>query len=642
MEPASYLEFKRAIKEISNLIIGARILKLYHMKDGSIVLRLRSDSFSGELRIIPGMFFYLVEGGYEKPTEISQIGKIMRKIVENMRIVGAGLIEGERILVLKLEGRQRLKLVCEFLPKGTILILDEADKILACLHKLEMRDRRLAPGEQYKFPPRGPAPSIETIEDILGKKRALKKKVVSILASEAGLGGRYAEEVLYLAGVDLSMKIEELSTDDHARILEAVRSVFEMIENGQPVIASSNDGDIQPLPYPMKIYELKGWRFESAESLNEAFRVAYERYLAGLIEQEMRRNVEEKLRDLRKKSDERRLKAEQLSIRASNLRKVAEKLFQLSAQIELMKGRPGEHELMDMRMIVDDKGGKLVVSYDGVEVELRLEEPITRQASSLFDEAKKVMSAAEKLRAEAEELEKRIERFKGAIQRSLEEASLKVSARIKPSKSRWYEKYRWFITSEGFLVVAGKDVSSNTALLKKHLEPDDLVFHAEVRGAAVVILKNGKNAGEASKNEAAQFAATYSKAWKEGLRTITVYYVEPGQISFEPPPGHYIPKGGFIVKGERHYLQVKLELVVGITSGLELIYGPPTAIAGKARSHVKLKPGNRQAEELADTILMILKRAFADIELDPKAMRDLREQIKEIIPYGRGDIAKDS
>ena len=635
LEPASYLELRRVLGEISGLIVGAKVLRLYHMDDGSIILKLRSDSFSGELRIVPGLFFYLVHGGYEKPVELSQAGKVMRSLIEGMRISGASLVEGERILIIELEGRQKLRLICEFLPRGTIVILDEAGRILACLQRLEMRDRRIAPGEQYILPPRRPAPSLETLKETLERQYAPEKKIVSILASEAGLGGRYAEEILQLAGIDRSRKIGELSADEVSRILEAAQEVFEVVNNGQPVVAFSPDGMAQPLPYPMKIYESRGWRFEKAESLNDAFRIAYEHYLASILEQEKKRVLEEKLRDLEKRIEERRAKADELSTRAMRLRKIAEKLFQASGQIESLKHVPGKHDIAEMRISVDEGGRKMLVSNDGVEIELSTDEPIMRQVSRIFDEAKKMMSAAEKLRAEADELEKRVEKLKESMRRSAEELLLRVSARIKPSRARWYERYRWFITSEGFLAVAGKDASSNIALLKKHLEPDDLVFHAEVRGAAVVILKNGRSSGEQSRTEAAQFAAVYSRAWKEGLRTMTVYYVEPSQISFEPPPGHYLPKGGFIIKGERHYIQTRLELAIGVTEDLELVYGPPAAVAGRVKSYVKLEPGSKQADELAD---MIFKKLLSGIELDSKIIRDLKEQIKEIIPYGRGNL----
>ncbi|MCD6312724.1 MAG: NFACT family protein, partial [Thaumarchaeota archaeon] len=150
LEAASYLELKRLLSEISASVTGARVVNLYHLDDDSIILKLRSESFSGELRLIPGKFFYLVEGSYEKPLKLSQVGKSLRSLVEGSRVKDVSLIEGERILILELEKKSPIKLICEFLPKGTVIVLDEHGAILACLHKLEMRDRRIVPGEAYK------------------------------------------------------------------------------------------------------------------------------------------------------------------------------------------------------------------------------------------------------------------------------------------------------------------------------------------------------------------------------------------------------------------------------------------------------------------------------------------------------------
>ena len=54
----------------------------------------------------------------------------------------------------------------------------------------------------------------------------------------------------------------------------------------------------------------------------------------------------------------------------------------------------------------------------------------------------------------------------------------------------WYERYRWFITSDGLLAIGGRDASSNSAIIRKHLEEQDLVFHAEIHGSPFFILKN--------------------------------------------------------------------------------------------------------------------------------------------------------
>ncbi|HIQ50413.1 MAG TPA: DUF814 domain-containing protein, partial [Nautiliaceae bacterium] len=38
----------------------------------------------------------------------------------------------------------------------------------------------------------------------------------------------------------------------------------------------------------------------------------------------------------------------------------------------------------------------------------------------------------------------------------------------KIKKGEWYEKYRWFFTSKGNLVICGKDQSSNEVIIKKY------------------------------------------------------------------------------------------------------------------------------------------------------------------------------
>ena len=625
------------LNEILSIIQDARIANVYHMSDDSIILKLRKEAPIGELRIIPGNALYLVRGAYEKPKELSQKGKLFRELLTNAKIIGAEIVEGERIAVFKLKkGESDLRLVCEFLPRGTLVILDDEGKILAALRHLEMKDRKIAPGEYYKLPPPKPAPSPEKLPEIL-QNLTPRKSIVAALAAEAGFGGRYAEEILHLAGIDFSRKVRDLSADDLNRILDAAQKVLDSVKRGPPVVARSPEGEVQALPYPMSYLKEKGWRYEEVEELNEAIRIAYEHELARAIEEERKAAVEERIKELERKVHEKKFTAQRLLEEASNRRKLAEKLFQLSSILESFKEKPGVHKLEDIEVSVDEARKKMKITVNDLGIELDLRNSIMKQLSSLFDDAKKARQAAERLLSEAEELERKVEKLRKSMHKEIQQALLQVSARIKRGEGKWYEKYRWFITSEGFLTVAGKDASSNISLLKKHLESDDLVFHAEVRGAAAVILKKGKEAGEKSRHEAAQFAAVYSRAWKEGVATMTVYFIEPHQISFTPPPGHYLPKGGFIIKGERNYLTVKLELAIGLTENLEVVYGPPSAVAAKTKRFIKLTPGNKRAKELIDEIVKKLTRG---LEVDSKTLRDLKMELEELIPYGRGRLAE--
>jgi predicted ribosome quality control (RQC) complex YloA/Tae2 family protein len=57
-------------------------------------------------------------------------------------------------------------------------------------------------------------------------------------------------------------------------------------------------------------------------------------------------------------------------------------------------------------------------------------------------------------------------------------------------KVHWFEKFNWFVSSENYLVLAGRDAQQNEQLVKKHLDKGDVYVHADLHGAATCIVKN--------------------------------------------------------------------------------------------------------------------------------------------------------
>ena len=90
-------------------------------------------------------------------------------------------------------------------------------------------------------------------------------------------------------------------------------------------------------------------------------------------------------------------------------------------------------------------------------------------------------------------------------------------------KKLWYHRFRWFITSDGVVVLGGRDASQNEELVKKYMGGQDLFVHADVHGASVVIVK-GKTE---HMDEVAQFAASYSGSWRSGHFSADVYTCSP-------------------------------------------------------------------------------------------------------------------
>ncbi|MEG3056904.1 MAG: NFACT RNA binding domain-containing protein [Methanoculleus sp.] len=178
--------------------------------------------------------------------------------------------------------------------------------------------------------------------------------------------------------------------------------------------------------------------------------------------------------------------------------------------------------------------------------------------------------------------------------------------RLIPQKKRWYHRFRWFITSDGVLVIGGRDASQNEELVKRYMEGGDLFIHADVHGGSVVIVKGATE----RLHEAAQFAASYSNAWKAGHFSADVYAARPDQVSKTAESGEYVARGSFVVRGERQYFR---NVPVGVAIGLQVapevavIGGPPDAVAGRAKVWVTLQPGQYEPNDIARKVIRVLR-----------------------------------
>lgn len=201
-------------------------------------------------------------------------------------------------------------------------------------------------------------------------------------------------------------------------------------------------------------------------------------------------------------------------------------------------------------------------------------------ADSFYNRAKRL---AQK-RAGAESAIKRLEkRLEGARKQSVQKAKPKVVS----IQKEWYEKFHWFFTSDNLLVIGGRDAHQNELLNSKHFDDSDLFFHANIFGASVTILKDGVKASNEAKEEAAQFAACYSSAWKEMLHAVDVYAMRRSQVTKSTSKGS-IGFGSFLLSGEREwYRNVALSLVFFAKDGRPKCCSGSSVLQVKARGAFK-------------------------------------------------------
>ena len=164
-----------------------------------------------------------------------------------------------------------------------------------------------------------------------------------------------------------------------------------------------------------------------------------------------------------------------------------------------------------------------------------------------------------------------------ARQQLAEAQKKKLHVQIAPQRrTYWFEKFAWFITSDNYLVVAGRDAQQNEQLVKRYLRPGDAYLHAEVHGAATCILrakrqrrpKDGKTQvmplSDQALREAGHFTICRSAAWTSKMVT-SAYWVESHQVSKTAPTGEYLTVGSFMIRGRKNFLPPStLEMGLGV------------------------------------------------------------------------------
>ncbi|MEM5772985.1 MAG: NFACT RNA binding domain-containing protein [Candidatus Aenigmatarchaeota archaeon] len=207
---------------------------------------------------------------------------------------------------------------------------------------------------------------------------------------------------------------------------------------------------------------------------------------------------------------------------------------------------------------------------------------------------------------------------------------------------KWYERYYWFFSSNGILIVLGKSARNDETILKRYTRPQDLVLHSDLASNFAVIRNDAAQVLPAETiYEAAVFLACYSEAWDKKLEKeqVSVFYVKPEQVKKQEGT-----KGVFEIIGEKKYLEkIEPRLSIGIKQeevfNAKLIYGPPTAVKAHTPYLVTLVPGDTQAKALAEEIKKeLLLKVCPEISKATEAI-ELKE-IEKIIPFKKGELVK--
>ena len=589
----SSIELRYLINEIRNRVIDASsgyyVSSINALTKNSLFLRLHHPMQEDVMLVLSTRGIWITRLKF-KPVEDNSLENIAQRELERAKLEVIEQVGSERIISLKFrhpDGKIRM-VIGEFFGDGNLIICNESMQIIAILNPIRVRHRTLSVGLRYAYPPaRGVDVFNITLEQMLSLRDGARNlDVLRWIGRNISMPKKFVEEVINRAGIKVDKNAGELSDDEVIKIYNTVKEIVNDVSTSnrkhEPIVVLINDKPQEALPIMTR--EIAAAEMKNSAKIKKvaSYMDAVDEVLSSEI-MDIGRNsktveLDRQITVLEHDLEEQNKARETVLQKAAAIRRLAGELMRLS-----YRENEGIAEVLaaNSASFVTEKG-VTYIEVSGEQVEMQ--QNLAKASSMLFERAKemergnvsieharaKIVAQIEKLRSESEAIHKR------------------VIVKEQVSKE-WYERYRWFITTDGLLVIGGRDASSNSALIRKHLTEHDIVFHAEVHGSPFFIIKNAaafvatkESAIDSSLHQVAQATISFSRAWKDGLASADAYWVLPQQVKRGAPTGQFLPKGSFVIEGKRNYLKgIELRLAIGImylNNRQTLVCGPEEAI----------------------------------------------------------------
>ncbi|MEA1994050.1 MAG: ribosome rescue protein RqcH [Euryarchaeota archaeon] len=593
------------MKEFS--ICNMRIKKVYQ-KNSEFRFKLYGGGRK-DLIIKPDECIYLTRYPKSAPKNPSGFVMFLRKKLGGLRIRNMRQINFDRIIEMDLGFDETVyRLIIEFFGEGNLILTDNEYEILSLWKRHHKRE--LYVGKQYEFPE-----SNNIFADFVLNEE--DTAIVKVLATEYDLGGLYAEELCLLSGIDKTKSAGEV---DIRKLEEGIKKLGSK-EKKVNVI----DDKI----YPFELLKFKNKEKKYYESLNKAFDEIYGKKELIKEKKSGKNRLNKKIGKYERIAASQKKAIKKFERDIPKNKKIGDLIYlhyqEIEKILETIEKARETHSWNEIQEAA--KKNEYIASISPKKMALNFEKKITIEISKDVPENAKIFYDKSK------KAKKKIEGAKKALQRTREKIdSLKSGDLLKKKvtvtkrrKREWYEKFKWCFSSEDYLMIGGRDKKTNEMLVKRYMDSTDLYLHADIHGAPHVIVKDGQKCSEKTVDEAAVFAASFSRAWKKKIAGVDVYWVYPEQVTKSPPSGEYLPTGAFFIKGEKRFIKhVPLSLAIGIFENKPMC-GSVSAVKANCKKYVEIVQGDKRKEALAKILAHMLGY-------------DNLDEIIQVLPTGRSRL----
>ena len=658
MKSMSNVDIFRICNELNNLLSGARVDKSFQPTKDIVVMRFHVPG-TGRIDLVMqcGSRIHTSQYPLENPTTPPTFPMLLRKRIKGAHVESIKQHNFDRVVEIRVKKDKYYTIIVELFDKGNIILLDDENNIILPLKRKHWSARDISSKKEYIFPEeRGINPITADEKEFKSLFQDGESDVVRTLARN-GLGSLYAEEIVKRANetvkVDKNTPNNEISEEQLSGLYNGFKDLFDNLKEGaiKPQIVKNDDKeDVVALD----LVEYEDYEKTYYETFNEACDEFYSKKVNTDI-----KNTQESAWNKKVNKFEKRLRLQEETL--DNFNKTIEDsqhkgeiIYSNYPSIEniitvVNQARSKDYSFKEIGKILKkakedgmaeaqiyesiDKLGVLTLSIDETSFIIDPKITIPENAENYYEKAKKAKRKTKGALIAIENTKKQLEDIKAKKDVAMERVAV-PKKRVKKNL-KWYEKLRWFVSSNGILVIGGRDANSNENVVKKYLEPNDIYLHADIHGASSTAIKlNGSELNDNLLKESGEFAASFSSAWSLGFTSQDVFWVHPDQVTKTPESGEFLAKGSFVIRGHRNYIRgARVKLAVGIVDyeGKRIMAGPIEALEAHCENYVVIKPGYTKKEAIA-------KKIINKINEDDLLTLD---DIIRVLPSGKCDIDED-
>ena len=655
MKSMSNVDIFTISNELNNMLSGARVDKSFQPTKDIVVMRFHVPG-TGRVDLVMqcGSRMHISQYPLENPTTPPTFPMLLRKRVKGAHVVSITQHNFDRVVEIKVKKDKYDTIIVELIDKGNIILLDDENNIILPLKRKQMSNRDISSKREYAFPEeRGINPITADESDFKSLFEDYESDVVRTLARN-GLGSLYAEEIIKRANeiteIDKNTPNNELTEDQLSSLYKGFKNLFDTITQDSIKPQIVKDGSKEDV-VALDLVKYDDFEKEYFETFNEACDEFYSKKvntdIKSIKESAWNKKVnkfekrlrlqEETLDNFYKTIEDSQHKGEVIYSNYPTIENIVNvvngarsKDYSFKEIGKTLKNakKDGMPEAQIYESI--DKLGVLTLKIDDTTLTIDPKLTLPENAENYYEKAKKAKRKTKGAKIAIENTKKQLEDIKSKKDIAMENIAV-PKKRIKKNL-KWFEKLRWFVSSDGFLVIGGRDANSNESIVKKYLDPNDIYLHADIHGATSTAIKlNGAKLNDNLLKESGEFAASFSSAWSMGFTSQDVFWVHPDQVSKTPESGEFLAKGSFVIRGHRNYIRgARVKLAIGIVDyeGKRIMAGPIEAVEAHCDNYVVIKPGFIKKEAIAKKIINRIN------EDDLLSLDD----IIRVLPSGKCDI----